>query len=237
MPAPSDFSRRSFVYRKLAALGAEFGELAGGAVALDFGEPRREADAARRLGLCDLSVLPHSGFKGAGTVDWLAGQGLSVPPESNQATRQENGVLALRLAPSELVLLAGLDGDGAPLADLESAWRDAGLPPASPRGFPTPRQHTHAWFLVSGAQAAAMFAKICGVDLRPGKFASGRIAQTSVARLNTVIVRDDQGETLAYHVLVDSASAEYLWGCLLDAMTEFDGAPVGLTAVRGLGTS
>ena len=58
MPAPSDFSRRSFVYRKLAALGAEFGELAGGAVALDFGDPRREAEAARRLGLCDLSLLP-----------------------------------------------------------------------------------------------------------------------------------------------------------------------------------
>ena len=94
-------------------------------------------------------------------------------------------------------------------AGQHGSGRDAGLPPASLRGFPTPRQHTHAWFLVSGAQAATMFAKICGVDLRPGQFAPGRIAQTSVARLNAVIVRDDQGETLTYHVLVDSASAEY----------------------------
>jgi sarcosine oxidase subunit gamma len=79
-----------------------------------------------------------------------------------------------------------------------------------------------------------MVAKICGVDLRPGKFADGRIAQTSMARMNGVVIRDDQGETLAYHLLGDSASAEYLWGCLIDAMAEFDGAPVGLAAVRAL---
>jgi hypothetical protein len=34
--------------------------------------------------------------------------------------------------------------------------------------------------------------------------------------------------------LGDSASAEYLWDCLNDAMAEFDGAPVGLAALRGL---
>jgi sarcosine oxidase subunit gamma len=38
----------------------------------------------------------------------------------------------------------------------------------------------------------------------------------------------------AFHVLADSASAEYLWGCLLDAMAEFGGTPVGWAAVRQL---
>ena len=51
--------------------------------------------------------------------------------------------------------------------------------------------------------------------------------------MNAVVIRDDRGGVLAYHLLGDSASAEYLWDCLNDAMAEFDGAPVGLAAVRG----
>ena len=38
-----------------------------------------------------------------------------------------------------------------------------------------------------------------------------------------------------YHLLADCAAVEYLWDCLLDAMAEFDGQPVGLTALRALG--
>ncbi len=114
------------------------------------------------------------------------------------------------------------------------AWREAGVPPESPRGYPVPRRHTHFWFLATGSHATAMFAKICGVDLRPGKFEVGRIAQTSIARMNTVAVRDDQGDVPAYHLLGDSASGAYLWNCLIDAMSEFDGAPVGLAALQAI---
>jgi sarcosine oxidase subunit gamma len=109
------------------------------------------------------------------------------------------------------------------------------VPPRVPRGFPMPRDETHAWLAVTGAHAATMFAKICGVDLRPRAFPQGRVAQTSIARLNGVIVRDDRGGVPLFHLLADCAAAEYLWDCLLDAMAEFDGRPVGLTALRGLG--
>ena len=45
---------------------------------------------------------------------------------------------------------------------------------------------------------------------------------------------DDRRGELAYHLLFDSASADYLWDCLIDAMDEFDGAPVGATALSTL---
>jgi sarcosine oxidase subunit gamma len=240
---PNAYPRRSFLYRKLAAAGANFGEVGGGAVALDFGDSDGEAQTARRLGLADLSVLPHSGFKGAGVVEWLRRQGVEVSEEPNWAPRQAGGGLALRQAAAEVMILGDLSGDGGWPERLKQAWWAEPVPPETPRGFPMPRDETHAWLAVTGEHAAAMFAKLCGVDLRPPAFPQGRVAQTSIARLNGVIVRDDrggdrgddQGGVPFFHLLADCAAAEYLWDCLLDAMAEFDGRPVGLTALRGLG--
>jgi len=229
---PIAFRRRSFVYRKLVEAGARFGAVNEAAAAMDFGSPEGEAARLRRMALADLSPLPRIGFKGPGTAEWLASQGVEVPAESNRAARQADGGLAPRLAPGEVWVLGALNGADRPAA-LLAAWNAEPLPPQTPRGFPVPRGETHAWFRITGSESASMFAKICGVDLRPAKFSDGGIAQTSVARLNAVIVRDDLGDTLAYHLLCDSASAMYLWGCLLDAMAEFDGGLVGLTALRG----
>jgi sarcosine oxidase subunit gamma len=232
---PSAYARRSFLYRKLAAAGANFGELGGAAVVLDFGDPAGEAAAASRMGLADLSVLPHTGFKGAGVVAWLRGHGAEISEEPNWAPRQTGGGLALRQAAAEVMILGDLSGDGGWPERLKAAWWAEPVPPQTPRGFPMPRDETHAWLAVTGEQAAAMFAKICGVDLRARAFPQGRVAQTSIARLNGVVVRDDRGGVPFYHLLADCAAAEYLWDCLLDAMAEFDGRPVGLTALRGLG--
>ncbi len=234
MPAPTDLPRRSFVYRKLQAAGANFAEVNGGAVAGDFGDPDGEAAAARRLGLVDLSPLPRIGFKGAGTAEWLAEQGVAVPDDSNWARRQADGALAARLAPSEVLLLGDLNGTGALTRRLAQAWAAGELPPQPPPGYPVPRQDSHAWFLVAGEHAAAMFAKLCAVDLRPAKFALGRIAQTMLAEVSAIVVRDDRGAVAAYHLLANSAAAEYLWDCLTDAMAEFDGRPAGWSAVRDL---
>jgi sarcosine oxidase subunit gamma len=79
-----------------------------------------------------------------------------------------------------------------------------------------------------------MFAKICGVDLRPAHFPIGAIAQTSVAKMSAIIIRADLGSTIAYHVCADIASADYLWTCLEDAMAEYGGRIVGLAALRAL---
>ncbi len=233
--APTQHLRRSFVYRVLTALGAEFATLNGAAVALRLGRPvEAEIALARRLALVDLSVLPRTGFKGNGAVEWLLAQGLRVGPDSNVAYRQSGGTLAARLAPSEVFLLDDLDGEGRLVARLDKAWAWGAERPRQPIGYPMPRTDSHCWFAVAGAYAPVMFAKICGVDLRPEKFAQGRIAQTSVAKMSAIVIRDDRGETPAYHLLADSASAEYLWTCVADAMAEFGGAPVGLLALRGL---
>jgi len=82
-----------------------------------------------------------------------------------------------------------------------------------------------------------MFAKICGVDLRPKSFADHAIAQTSVARTNCIVIRGDIGAMPAYHLLGDSASAGFVWSAVLDAMAEFGGVPVGLDALLRLSST
>jgi sarcosine oxidase subunit gamma len=232
---PATLKRRSFIYRKLAAAGAEFAEVNGGAVAMRY--PARgqdEATIARRMAIADLSVLPHGGFKGRGTVEWLTAQGLQIGADSNKAYAQADGELAARLAPTEIFLLDSLHGTGKLIGKLNDAWQWAAAAARPQQGYPTPRQDSHAWFMVTGDKSAEMFAKICGVDLRAKHCPVGTVAQTSVAKMSAIIIRADLGGTLAYHVLADIASAEYLWMCIEDAMAEHDGGIVGLAALRSL---
>jgi sarcosine oxidase subunit gamma len=230
---PATLKRRSFIYRKLAAAGAEFAEVNGGAVAMRYpARGEQETATARRMALADLSVLPHGGFKGRGTVEWLTSQGLAIGADSNKAYVQAGGELAARLAPTEIFLLDSLQGTGQLIGKLNAAWQWAAARPQ--QGYPTPRQDSHGWFMVTGDKSAEMFAKICGVDLRPKHCPVGTIAQTSIAKMSGIIIRADLGSTLAYHLLADIASAEYLWTCVEDAMAEFDGGIVGLAALRSL---
>ncbi len=230
--APVDFSRRSPIYRELEKLGAEFAEIAGSAAAVTCGgSPEEEAEQARELALCDLSLLRRGGYKGWRTSEWVRGQGVEVGDESNLSTPQPDGSLVSRLSPGELLILGDLFGGGEIIDRLKEAWSME----AGEGAYPVPREDTNCWFLVVGRHSGPMFAKLCGVDLRKETFAQGEVAQTSVARLNAIVIRADIGGVHAFHLLTDWASAKYMWDCLIDAAREFGGKPIGLSAVQRLG--
>lgn len=227
--SPTEFLRRSPVYRRLFAAGAAFEECHGAAAVLAFGELSAERTAARRLGLADLSPLPRIGFKGRGTIAWLQSRRVTIEPVPNRAWRQADGAIAIARSGAEALILGDLRAASALCDDLEAAT-DA----FATRAYPIPRYDGMFWFLLTGTHAPACLAKLCGVDMRPERFSDGSVSQTSVARINAVVARMDLGANVAYHLLGDSASAEYLWDVLIDAMREFEGAPVGLAAVRAL---
>lgn len=230
--SPSSYTRRSFVYRRLVELGGRFAAIADTAVVASFEGRDDEAECAARLGLVDLSPLPRVGFKGPGMAQWLSEQGIEVPAESNQALARDDGALIARLSPVEILLLGNLKGDGEPCDRLQEAWEAKADAQAC---YPVPRRDSHHWFIVCGEHAVAMLAKLCAVDLRGHRFADYQIAQTSVARLSSVIIREYRHGVPAYHLLADSASAEYMWNCLMDAMAEFQGRAIGMIALQGLG--
>ena len=219
---------RSPIDAAVRAAGAVFGELAGVAAVTDFGDADGEIAVARRLGLADLSPLPRVGFRGPGAREWLAAQGVDLPDEPNRARVQPDGSIAITRSWTEVLVLGRIQGADSLCARLEAGAADA----HRARAYSLPRFDGMFWFALTGASAVDCLAKVCGVDMRESAFPVDSVAQTSLARLNAVIARVDFGDTPVFHLLGDSASAEYAWASLLDAMQEFDGRPVGLRALH-----
>ena len=228
--APTQYSCRSQLYRRHLNARARFEEVAGSAVVAEYAEAGDEVHQATHLALADLSTLPRTGFKGAGAAGWLEQQGAQVPSSPNQATRQKDGSLIARLSIEELLILSDLIADSTLPAVLQDRWSLE----STKRVYSLPRGDRHCWFALIGDHASTTLAKVCGVDMRTHKFAECQIAQTSLARVNAIILRNDLATTPCFFILSDVSSTEYLWDALLDAMVEFHGSPVGIAALRTL---
>lgn len=229
---PAEMRRRSQIYRwhqsRNAVLTAR-----GGVVFVDhYDDLPNEVSAAVRLGICDLSLLPRNGIIGPESTIWLRDQGYGVPQHANTCLSQPNEDLLVRLSTQELLYLRLSALKNADLVD-QPEW----LKDMDGQAYPVPRADSHSLFAVSGSDAATMFSKLCGVDLRPGKFANNCVAQTSVAQVNSIVIRHDLHATVNFYLLSATSAAEYLWECLLDAIDELDGKPVGIAALRALAES
>lgn len=212
---PSTSLARTPLYRRLDERGAEWQPQGGAILASRLAT---SADPSK-LALFDLTALPRIGFKGRGTIDAMKARGVTLEARPNAVFPQADGTLCLVLAPSEVLLLSALSGDGARFAE----WEDTFRLEDGERTYPLPRRDSHAWLAITGRYAPAMLAKLCAIDLRVHKFPNHAIAQTSVARINAIVARCDRGETAVFHLLADMASSLYLSTCLLDAAREFDG--------------
>ena len=220
--------RRSPVYRKLLEAGACFVETDIGVVATRMFETATiEAERARNLGLCDLTLYPRAGYKGWAAIDWARELGIKIGEQNNRTYMQSDSTRVVRLSDNEFLIPGELSASSSAIDVLASALRLEGV-------YSVPRGDNNCRFIICGSQTPAMFAKLCGVDLRVHRFYEGNVAQTSVARLNVIIIRSDFGDVPAYELITDIASAGYMWNCLMDAMSEFGGCIVGTSALCAL---
>lgn len=229
--SPSHFLIRSPHYRTLLAEGANFIEHRDVVVVDNYGNSAEdEALQAQQLGLVDLTPFARSGFKGKQAIHWAKTQGLNIGESNNQAYLQGNGALVARLSDTEVLILNNIHSEQNQCILLEDEY--AKNKPA--QCYSVPRNNSSAWFMITGKFSTEMFAKICGIDLRLKSFSNGTIAQTSIARINGIIIRNDMNNTPAFYLIFDSASTDYMWSCLKDAFVEFQGAPVGDSALSKL---
>lgn len=228
------FQRRSFVYRKFDTLPVVWSEINGYASAYSIQDSESEFKCAQQMGLCDLSYLQRVGFKGAGTIEWLSSQGINTPDNINSAVISNAGCITARLGASDILILDNLKNTTNTPSKLEQQWHHDYSPNNKPCGYIMPRQDSHACFSVCGENAPEMFSTLCAIDLRANKFSNLMIAQTSLARLGAVIIRNDIENIINYLVLVESVSAEYCWDCLCDAIRGFSGNIIGTATLAEL---
>ena len=179
------------------------------------------------LGLCDLSLLPRTGLKGRGAPKFMASLVSDLPQEPNNALFTKDGTIVARLSNEEFLILGSLSFDSQVVADIEATTNSAGDKAA----YPLPRADSHCLFALVGAAAADAMAKLCAVDLRARKFPPGAIAQTSIARVSGVVISHEFGSQSGFFILCDTASTEYLWRSIIDAIGEYGGGAIGLQSI------
>jgi len=227
---PDQVLRRSPLYRRHMQLNASFEQLGDALVVSAYSDTGMEPRLGISLGLADLSCLPRTGFKGPNAPRWAAAQGIELPSEPNTALTQADHSWVAKLSQQELLIVSDMQCQSDWVDRLNQQTPDSGV-------YSLPRADSHSWLAITGLLAAEMLSKLCAVDLRTHKFAQGQVAQTSVAKINGIVVRQDLGTTPCFHIFSDMTSLEFLWDCLLDAMEEHQGVAIGVAAIRSLAAS
>lgn len=146
-----------------------------------------------------------------------------------RAARDGSGALVTGSGPGEWTIIGGL-GEG-----IAQRSRFEDIAAALGGGeFITVLDLTHgrAVIRLTGPAAADLLAKVCAIDLADHRTPNGSVFRTSVAKLVTDLVRDDQETVPSYLLHCERSSGQYLWNALLDAGTEFSARADGFAAGR-----
>lgn len=175
----------------------------------------QSSPAPASLTLADLTGAPVVLVQGQAEAV-LQKQFGRVPAKPGELSDVGDGLLA-RLTAREFYLFGR-----APDANLPSAADlDEQLAPVQPLAYATDLTHGLAVLRLQGAQAAELLGKICGLDFHETVFPDGRVAQTSAAKIKTLIARCDEGNMPTYFLHVDRPLGQYFWEVVCDAGQEF----------------
>lgn len=168
------------------------------------------------LTLADHTPLAKAAVRASpgGALAWALG----VP--HRRAARDTTGALVIGSAPGEWLVLAP-PGEQTPLCD-RLAVLAAG---AGELVTILDLTHGHAVMRLTGEQAAATLVKVCGIDFSDRVTPDGAAFRSSVAKLVTGVVRDDQpgpaGRVRSYLLYCERSYGQYLFGAVLEAGAEF----------------
>ena len=137
---------------------------------------------------------------------------LGVP--FGRAARDGHGTLVVGSGPGEWLLLAPPGAQAAAAGRVKEVPEDALVSVFD-------ATHGRALMRITGARAADLLAKVCGVDLSEEITPDGAAFRSSVAKLVTDAVRDDRGGERSYLLHCERSSGQYLFDALIDAGDEF----------------
>jgi sarcosine oxidase subunit alpha len=228
-------SRLSPLHATHQVLGAQFVSQAAWQVPKTYTSPEDELSTIRqRVGLADVSSLGKLVVKGNAAPGLLAGVfdvTPATPGHMAPVILQEqfgpslgNSYIA-RLAPDEFLIIT-------PPGDEDNTARHIERKRAARHLFVTVINQTSglAGLAVAGPHSREMLGKLCALPLSPRDFPNHRVAQSSLAMVHTIIVRNDLGNLAAFELYVERPYAKYVWTSLMDAGHEFGIIPFGCKA-------
>ena len=161
------------------------------------------ADASRLLGcICGLEVSdrtdwPRFGLKGPGSAAWLQEQGLDLPDVNRVSTAGDMRIL--RLGWNDIALLS-VTAAAPNLDALRATWDGA----MGARGYSAWREESWAWLALSGPTLDGVLSRLCAVDLRQTHFPNDALAQTRVAGMDAVVLRDGPSADILFDIAATS---------------------------------
>ncbi len=131
-----------------------------------------------------------------------------------RAARDDHGTLVVGSGPGEWLLLAP-SGTAPEVAARVEVMPDDGLVSV------VDATHGRALMRITGAETAELLAKVCAIDFSEEITPDGAAFRSSVAKLVTDVVRDDERGVRSYLLHCERSSGQYLFDALLDAGDEF----------------
>lgn len=138
---------------------------------------------------------------------------------------QPDGLLA-RLRRDEYLLLTRIPQEA-------FGWLQSAI--GSQRVTLTDITHGRCVLMLTGKDVREVLTKVCALDFSDAQFPNLYAAQTSLAKVRTLIIRVDVEQTPAYGLVVDRSLAAYVWDVMFDAMQEFGGMALDRESVNHLG--
>ena len=147
----------------------------------------------------------------------MAAKTIGVP--FGRAERREDGTFVIGSGPGEWLIIGEI-GCGVELA---SQWQSSLAHATESDELLTVLDLTHGRALVRlrGTASRDVLAKVCGIEFSDAVTPDGAAMRTSVARLTTDLVRDDQDGVCSFLLHCETSSGQYLFDSVLDAGREF----------------
>ncbi len=211
------------VHELLDTHHATWKRVGDGMIALHFGKPDAEQQAAKALGLCDLSALTKLGLKGRGAADVLRSAGITPPPNRYDTASLQDGGLIIRTDTNEFLLEEGVTGST--VAKLLRELRQ------SPKADPLLVERTDAAFVLTGSRANEVLRQTCGMNFSDTTAAPlNRLVMSRIAAVSCAILPTLDGPTPRFRLWLDPSFAISLWESLEEIVHDLGGHVVGAAA-------
>ena len=160
---------------------------------------------------------------------WAMAASFETPEAEAAAVRASAGL-------ADVSYRAKFDGKNAPE---RNGWMlgarhylTAGDPPLEAPPGATEVTSVYANLLLAGPKSRAVLGKLTSLRVSDDRLPNGACAQTSLAHVHAILLREDLPQTAAYHVLISREYAESVWEAMLHAGQEYHLRPFGWKALE-----